>query len=327
MFVDELTITARAGDGGNGVIRWRRENARPLGGPSGGNGGRGGDVYIRAVRDLGLLSAYTGAKEFCAQNGESGGKNSQYGKNGVDLYINVPRGAKVTDQSSGRVFVVEKEGEVQKILIGGQGGLGNEYFKSSTNRSPEQFTPGKSGERSTFYIELSLLVDVGLIGLPNAGKSTLLNALTGAHAKVGAYPFTTLEPHLGEYFGVIFADIPGLIEGANEGKGLGHKFLRHIERTKMLFHCVSLENEDPIGMYGVVRYELEKFSMQLLEKEEWIILTKSDLVSEEKVRESVKAFTAVGNRVFVVSAETADGLKALQDATSQLLSSSKVPLD
>ena len=276
MFVDELTIAAKAGDGGTGVVRWRRERYRPKGGPAGGNGGKGGDVYIRGVRDLSLLSRYTGSKEFRAQNGEDGRGNSQYGKGGDDLYIDVPVGATVTDIERRRVFTVDAEGETQRVLKGGQGGLGNEYFKSSTNRSPLNTTPGERGEEASFRIELKLLVDVGIIGLPNAGKSTLLNALTHARSKVGAYPFTTTEPHLGSLFGYILADIPGLIEGASKGKGLGHKFLRHIERTRMIFHCISLENE-VLGAYETVRKELEGYSTGLLEKKEWIILTKSDL--------------------------------------------------
>lgn len=315
MFVDELTITAKAGKGGDGVVRWRHEKFVPMGGPAGGNGGNGGDVYMRAVRDVGLLAKYTGAKEFCAKDGESGQKRSRHGAGSDDLYIEVPVGATVTEEERGRVYTFLSEGETHKILRGGRGGLGNEHFKSSTNRSPEESTQGRIGEFGTFHIELSLIVDVGIIGLPNAGKSTLLNALTHATAKVGSYPFTTLEPHLGDLHGCILADIPGLIEGASEGKGLGHKFLRHITRTKMIMHCVSLENENPLETYNLVRAELSKFDTALLAKDEWIVLTKTDLVTKEKCAEVQKLFTkAKHTNVFLVSAEAGEGIKELGDS-------------
>lgn len=324
MFVDELEITAKAGNGGPGVVRWRREIREPLGGPAGGNGGNGGDVYMRAVRDLSLLSKYTGSKEFRAENGDSGSRSSRHGKNGEDLYIDVPVGATVKDIERERVYTFETDGEVHKILRGGQGGLGNEYFKSSTNRSPEQSTPGKVGEHGMFTVELSLVVDVGFVGFPNAGKSTLLNALTNTHARVGAYPFTTLEPHLGDLFGFVLADIPGLIEGASEGKGLGHKFLRHIARTKMILHLISLEHEEVLTQYQVIQKELAKFDSKLLLKEEWIVLTKTDLVDEEKITEAVKKVSETGKKVFVVSAETGDGVKKLGDALVNFLRKTEV---
>jgi len=313
MFLDELEIKAAAGRGGDGVVRWRREKSVPLGGPAGGNGGDGGDVYMRAVRDLSLLSKYTGSKEFKALEGTAGAKRSKYGKDGVDLYIDVPVGATVTELERGRVYKFDHEGEIHKILLGGRGGLGNEYFKSSTNRSPEQATLGKKGEKGTFRIELSLLVDVGFLGFPNAGKSTLMNALTNTNARVGAYPFTTVEPHLGELYGYILADIPGLIEGASEGKGLGHKFLRHVTRTKMLLHCVSLENDDVLAAYKTIRNELEKFDPELLKKQEWIILTKSDLVTEEVANAAKLKFEGIEAPILVVSGQNGEGIKGLQD--------------
>lgn len=319
MFVDELHITAQAGRGGNGVVRWRRERSEPLGGPAGGNGGKGGDVYMRAVRDLSLLGKYTGAKEFKAGIGESGGDRNRHGKDGVDIYIEVPVGATVTDVARGRVFHFDREGETHKILIGGRGGLGNEYFKSSTNRSPEQMTEGTSGEHGTFLIELALLVDVGFVGFPNAGKSTLLNALTNSKSRVAAYPFTTTEPHLGDLYGYILADIPGLIEGASEGKGLGHKFLRHIERTKMILHCVSLGEEDVRGRYEKIRAELKAHNPALLEKDEWIILTKSDIALENTTDDVSALQREFEHRVHVVSAETGEGVKELSDALTAYL--------
>ena len=321
MFVDELTITAKAGRGGDGVVRWRREKSIPFGGPAGGNGGKGGDVYMRAVRDLGMLAKYTGAKEFTAENGHAGAKRSKYGRDGEDLYIEVPVGATVTEIERGRVFRFEREGDVHKILLGGRGGLGNEYFKSSTNRSPVESTQGKRGEQGTFHIELSLLVDVGLIGLPNAGKSTLINALTNTHARVGSYPFTTVEPHLGELFGFILADIPGLIEGASEGRGLGHKFLRHVAHTKMLLHCVSLEHEDVVEAYSTIQNELKKYDPTLTKKEEWVVLTKSDLVTEGTTTRAVEAMREFCTKIFVISGEKGEGIKTLSDALVQHLRS------
>jgi GTP-binding protein len=320
MFVDELTIEAKAGHGGDGVVRWRREKSIPFGGPAGGNGGKGGDVYMRAVRDLSLLGKYTGSKIFTAEDGRPGEKRSKYGKDGEDLYIDVPVGATVTERERERTYTFMEEGETHKILLGGRGGLGNEYFKSSTNRSPEEATKGKRAEKGTFIIELSLIVDVGLAGVPNAGKTTLLNALTNTKARVGAYPFTTTEPHLGELYRYIIADIPGLIEGASEGKGLGHKFLRHIARTKMIVHCVSLDEEDPVKTYSMIREELRKFSTELTEKTEWIVLTKSDLAPADKISNTMKALAKItDSQTLVVSAETGEGIKKLSDTLVQFL--------
>lgn len=313
MFVDELEVKAKAGRGGDGVVRWRREKHVAEGGPAGGNGGKGGDVYMRAVRDLSLLSKYTGSKEFAAIDGNAGEKRSKYGRDGEDLYIEVPVGATVTELERGRVYSFFKEGEVHKILQGGRGGLGNEYFKSSTNRAPEESTAGKRGEKGTFLIELSLIVDIGLVGLPNAGKTTILNTITNTNARVGAYPFTTVEPHLGELYGFIIADIPGLIEGASDGKGLGHKFLRHIQRTKMILHCVALSDENPVESYSLIRSELGKYDAALLQKEEWVLLTKSDLVSVEKSAEMLAELKKMCPFTFVVSAETGEGVKEMQD--------------
>ncbi len=315
MFIDELTITAKAGRGGDGVVRWRREKSVPEGGPAGGNGGRGGDVYMRAVRDLSLLSKYTGSKEFDAQPGNPGEKRSKYGFNGEDLYIDVPVGATVTEVERERVYTFSYEGEIHKVLKGGRGGLGNEHFKSATNRAPEESTLGKRGESGTFTIVLSLIVDIGFVGFPNAGKTTMLNALTNTKAKVGSYPFTTVEPHLGELYGFILADIPGLIEGASEGKGLGHKFLKHIERTKMILHCVSLENENPLAQYNAIRSELEKFDPELLKKEEWVLLTKTDALDAEQCAVVAEQFRTQGiTRVYPVSGILMEGVKTLSDA-------------
>lgn len=314
MFVDEIHITAKAGDGGKGVVRWRSEKFKPMSGPAGGNGGRGGDVFVRAVRDLSLLSKYTGSKAFKAEEGQSGRSLSQHGKGSSDLYIDVPVGSKVTDLDRERTIELTEEGQVERILKGGQGGLGNEHFKSSVNRSPEQSTEGRPGEEGRFLIELSLVVDAGLIGVPNAGKSTLINSLTNAGSAIGSYPFTTLEPHLGDFYGYVLADIPGLIEGASKGKGLGHKFLKHVTRTKMLLHLVSLEEKDPLNTYYTILKELSDYDKSLTKKEEWIIFTKKDLISSDKVEGIVKAIDTNKKRVFVISNLTGEGVKELQDA-------------
>jgi GTPase len=319
MFVDELEIFAKAGDGGNGVVRWLRAKFVPKGGPAGGNGGRGGDVYMRAVRDLNMLSKYTGSKEFIAPKGEDGGNKSQYGKGSEDLYIDVPIGSVVTDIERERTYELFEEGTTVRILKGGGGGLGNEHFKSSTNRTPIESTEGGKGEEGRFKIELSLVVDVGLIGLPNAGKSTLLNVFTNADSRVGAYAFTTLEPHLGALYGYTIADIPGLIEGASEGKGLGHKFLRHVTRTKMLLHLVALDNGDPIAAYTTVKNELAKFDVSLTQKEAWIVFTKKDIVDQHTIDAVLKDIDKNENRVFVISAMTGEGVKELRDALVQKL--------
>lgn len=311
MFVDEITLEAKAGRGGDGVVRWRQEKFVDHGGPWGGNGGRGGDIYIRAVRDVGLLSRYTGEKSFKAQNGTPGATQSKHGIHGEDLYIDVPVGSRVTDTTRDRVYQFMVEGETVRVLKGGSGGLGNEHFKSSTNRSPDTATKGRPGEDSILYVELLLAVDVGIIGFPNAGKSTLLNSLTRARSRVGAYPFTTTEPHLGDLYGYILADIPGLIEGASEGKGLGHKFLRHVERTKMLLHCISLEEDDVSVAYESIRNELRAFDETLGLKQEIVVLTKTDLVEHREIERAEATLKKHGVSSICVSAEAGEGLKEL----------------
>jgi len=323
MFVDELEIYAKAGDGGNGVVRWNHAKFVPMGGPSGGNGGNGGDVFVRAVRDLNILSKYTGSKKFVAKNGDAGGNDSMWGKGSNDLYIDVPIGSIITDIERDRVYELFEEGDAKCVLKGGRGGLGNVHFKSSTNRSPIESTEGKKGEESQFKIELSIVADVGFIGLPNAGKSTLLNAFTNTTSKIGAYAFTTLQPHLGNLFGYVLADIPGIIEGAHEGKGLGHKFLRHVTRTKMLLHLVSLEHENPILEYEKVRNELTKFDKSLQEKEEWIIFTKKDLVDQAIIDTVLTSIDTNENRVFVISESDENSIKILRDALVQHLQNLK----
>lgn len=323
MFVDELNIYAKAGNGGNGVVRWRHLKFKPMAGPAGGNGGRGGDVYLRGVRDLNILSKYTGDKKFIAENGQPGRSDSQFGKNGDDLYIDVPVGARVTDLRKQRVFELLEAGQEIKILKGGNGGIGNEQFKTSTNRSPEEHTLGKDGEETDLRIELSIIADVGLVGLPNAGKSTLLNQLTNARSQVGAYAFTTLEPHLGSFYGYTIADIPGLIEGAHTGKGLGDKFLRHVSRTRMLLHLVSLESDDPKKDFLTVKNELANFSSELIAKETWIVLTKKDVVDQARIDEVKNEFDKINNNVIVISEKDSKTIKFLSDKLSAHLQGTK----
>jgi GTPase len=319
MFIDELVIYAQAGKGGDGVTRWRHEKFVPNAGPSGGDGGKGGDVYVEAVRDLGLLSKYVGNPTFKADDGDAGQTGSKDGKNGKDVIIKVPVGSVVTDISRERSYELFTVGQRERIFKGGNGGLGNEHFKSSTNRSPEENTHGRTGESGDVKIELTLVVDVGLIGMPNAGKSTLLNTITNAKSAIGAYPFTTLVPHLGDLYGYVLADIPGLIEGASEGKGLGHTFLRHVTRTKMILHLVELDQEDPINAYQTIRKELASYHKSLTEKEEWIIFTKKDLVNQEKIDSIMQSIDINRNRVFVISAESGEGVAELTKALVQHL--------
>jgi len=266
-FIDEIKIHAEAGRGGDGVVRWRREKFVPKGGPSGGDGGRGGDFYALAVRDLNILYKYKAKKEFSAPRGEDGSNKSLHGKSGDDFFLELPIGSVITKLGDENLSVDEQERwqlleEGQKVLLlkGGYGGFGNEHFKSSTNTTPQQSRTGQEGEKGDFRIELELFADIGLVGLPSAGKSSLLNALTNADAKVGDYAFTTLDPNLGDFYGYVIADLPGLIEGASEGKGLGIKFLKHVKRTKILIHLLSLENPltEIVSVYKTVRKELEK---------------------------------------------------------------------
>ncbi len=322
MFVDEITIYAKAGNGGNGVVRWRHEKFRPMAGPAGGDGGTGGDVVLEAVADMAVLGKYTGNLEFLAGNGEAGQSGSQDGKRGDDSVIKVPAGSVITDIERERVYTLEKAGDRLVILHGGRGGRGNEHFKSSVNRSPQETTPGRHGEEGSFKIEIALTADVGLIGMPNAGKSTLLNSFTNAHSRIGAYPFTTTEPHLGEMYGIIIADIPGIIEGAATGKGLGHKFLRHITRTKTLLHLVALDSADPLKDYYTIRKELSDYDESLAQKTEWIVFTKKDLVNKEFIDSIKKQFDKLENRVFFIDQNDQESLKTLRDALVQSLQKS-----
>jgi len=300
-FVDELTIWAKAGDGGNGIVSWFRFKYVSKGGPAGGDGGKGGDVYFRAVRDLSRLSDYSGNPQFNAENGGPGRRTSKHGADGEDMYVDIPMGSIITNKDTGLKFQMLIENEEVLVLKGGKGGYGNEHFKSSRNVAPEEQTDGDQGESAHFTIELEMLVDLGFVGLPSAGKSSLVNTLTNSQAKVAEYHFTTLEPHLGSLRGFIFADIPGLIKGAAEGKGLGHKFLKHIKRTKALAHLVSLESDTPVEDYETIRAELEAYSEELIQKDEIIILSKTDMVEKEFIDETRKLFEEKYDKPVLIS--------------------------
>jgi len=284
MLVDEVTIKVRAGNGGDGRVSFLHEKFRPKGGPDGGKGGNGGDVYFESIEDVAALNRFRFKKEFAAENGELGGKDRKTGRNGEDLIIKGPVGCILKDLKTEESWELGKVGERILIAKGGKGGRGNWSFRSATNQTPQEYEYGVLGQERELFLELRLIADIGLIGLPSVGKSSLLNELTNASAKVAAYNFTTLEPNLGVMDGLILADLPGLIEGASKGKGLGIKFLKHVKRTKVLVHLISAESEDPLKDYQVVRKELGDYDSELLEKPELILVTKSDLVLGENVK-------------------------------------------
>lgn len=323
-FVDELKIYAKAGDGGNGVIRWRQEKFIPQGGPSGGDGGKGGDVYIEAVRDVSILSKYSHNPEFLGEKGEDGSRKSMHGENGKDITILLPVGSLITNTATGAEYELTSVGQKIKILRGGKGGFGNEHFKASTNTTPYEWTPGKQGEEGDFVIELRLFADLGLVGFPNAGKSSLIQALTNSKSKIGAYAFTTLDPHLGAFYEFVIADIPGIIEGAGTGKGLGIKFLKHISRTKTLVHLISFENEiekegGMMEAYKTIRTELETFDSSLLEKAEFVLLTKTDMISEKVVKDVLKQFSKLKKPVMAVSMFDGEQVKEFEQEILKIL--------
>ncbi len=318
-FIDEIILNACSGAGGNGVVRWAHLHDKPRGGPAGGDGGKGGDVYIRGVRDIAKLSKYRGSNTFTAGRGVDGGGSSLHGKNGEDITIDLPIGSIIKITSTGESIELISEGERFLILSGGSGGYGNEHFKGSRNVAPKEQTNGMSGECSDIYVELRIIADVGLIGFPNTGKSSLLNVLTKAHAKVGNYQFTTLDPNLGDMNGYIIADIPGIIEGASKGKGLGDKFLRHIMRTKILLHCISVDQNSLKNRYSAVRDELGSHSSYLRDKFEVIVLTKTDLITDVELSKLRVEAQKLSDIVFTVSIFDDASVKRLKDGLSKIL--------
>lgn len=309
MFIDEAEITFIGGHGGAGKVAFYPGKKS---GPSGGNGGNGGNVYITATSDLTALRPYTTKKALKAEDGKPGGHQRLFGKNGQDLLVSLPLGSVLIDEVHGAQ--IELNSLDDKILVcqGGLGGRGNFEFRSSTLTTPRFAETGAPGESKHFKIYLKLIADFGLIGLPNSGKSSLLNILTSAHAKVGNYSFTTLEPNLGVFEGKTLADIPGLIEGASKGKGLGVKFLKHIEKTQVLIHCISAESEDPLKDYRIVRNELEVYNQALILKKEIIVLTKADLFPPQVLQEKLNKLQELGAKAITISIYDEKSLNALK---------------
>lgn len=299
MLVDDVTIEVSAGNGGDGISTFSK--VVMTNGPTGGDGGRGGDIIIKGVADLGALRLFRTRKSVRAKNGQQGGQNTKTGANGKPGIINVPVGTIVYNLTTNKKYEITKIGEEITIAEGGNGGFGNFHYRSSRNTSPERSNPGEPGEKISVRLELKLIADIGFVGYPNVGKSSLLNELTNASSRVANYQFTTLEPHLGVYYELILADIPGIIEGAASGKGLGHKFLRHIERTKVLFHFVSADSENPLEDYKIIRAELGEFNSKLLKKPEWIIVSKSDERTPEEIEKIVNILKKENKQVETLS--------------------------
>ena len=332
-FIDEAKIDVVAGDGGNGIASFRREKFIPFGGPDGGDGGRGGSVFAVADRNINTLVDYRFAKLHRARKGEHGRGSDCYGKGADDVHLRMPVGTLIMDVASGeQVTDLIAHGQVALLAKGGKGGLGNIHFKSSTNRSPRQQTDGEQGEERSLKLELKVLADVGLLGMPNAGKSTLITAVSNARPKIADYPFTTLHPNLGVVRvgperSFVIADIPGLIEGAAEGAGLGHQFLRHLQRTGLLLHIVDLapfdEAVDPVAEARAIVGELEKYDPALAEKPRWLVLNKLDMIDQseakQRVADFVKRFEWTGP-VFAISALTRAGCEPLIYAIERYLS-------
>jgi GTP-binding protein len=322
-FVDEAIIKVMSGKGGNGCASFRREKFIPFGGPNGGDGGQGGSVYLVADENLNTLVDFRYQRTHRAKSGENGMGSDCTGKSGEDLSIKVPIGTLVYDEETQELLGdLAQNGQTLKVAIGGRGGLGNTHFKSSINRAPRQFTHGEMGETRALKLELKLLADVGLLGLPNAGKSTLIRAVSAAKPKVADYPFTTLHPNLGvvsvsNYRSFVIADIPGLIEGAAEGAGLGIQFLKHLQRTRVLLHLLDiapLDESDPVVSARQIVKELEKFSPELAEKPRWLVLNKVDLLPEEEAKERCKSIVKKlkwKGPVYIISGLSRQGLQAL----------------
>jgi len=333
-FIDQARITVRGGRGGDGITAFRREKYVPAGGPSGGDGGKGGDVVLIANTNLQTLLDFHYKRLFAAGDGTRGGPNRCTGASSPTLVVPVPCGTEVRDARTGILLGdLTEPGEELLVAMGGRGGLGYAHFLSNRNRAPERHTEGKDGEEWLLQLELKLLAEVGIIGLPNAGKSTLISVLSAARPKIADYPFTTLVPNLGVVRrpsgdGTVFADIPGLIEGAAAGAGLGHDFLRHIERTKLLVHLLDASSEDVVADLAVVEKELNSYGHGLPEKPRLVVLNKADVLDESAQRERLAAVEACGvgaawvrKRPLLISAATAKGLDPLREAVWQQLDS------
>lgn len=317
-FIDHAEIEVKAGDGGDGIVAFRREKYVPAGGPSGGNGGRGGSVIFEAAENLQTLLDFRYARIFKAEDGKRGGPNKCTGASADDLIVQVPVGTIIYDQETEEIVgdLIE-HGQKIRVAEGGKGGLGNHCFLTNQNRAPELALPGRPGEHRFLRLELKLLAEVGIIGLPNAGKSTFISSVSSAKPKIADYPFTTLVPNLGVVRkptgdGTVFADIPGLIEGASEGIGLGHDFLRHIERTRVLLHLIDVTAEEAIANYETIKHELEAYGRGLAERPEIVALNKIDAMDEESIRiikEELK--TKIGREIYTISAVAKKGLEEL----------------
>jgi GTP-binding protein len=345
-FVDYVKLSVKAGDGGHGCISFMRTKENPFGGPDGGDGGRGGSIYLEATADLATLIDLKMEPYVVAKRGSNGGGKNCSGRSGKDIILRVPLGTVVTDDATGEELGdLSVEGQRLLVARGGDGGRGNQHFATSTNKAPRKADNGWPGEERTIILELKVIADVGLVGLPNAGKSTLLARLTDAHPRIAAYPFTTLSPNLGVFLGpntglaLTLADIPGLIEGAHTGAGLGHRFLRHIERTRVLLHLVAPEAgtdeegnmtmadarpETLLYAYDLVRNELDSYSERLLQKPTIVCLTKCDLIDAEEVEAAREAFARERDVELVpISAETGEGI----DVLGRLVEDAIVKLD
>lgn len=325
-FVDEARITVQAGKGGNGCVSFRREKFIPKGGPDGGDGGRGGDVILRASPRLLSLYDFRLQRSYAAENGQNGSGRQRHGRNGADLYLDLPVGTLVFAlRESGEELVADlsEPGMETVVARGGRGGKGNEHFKSATMRAPRFAQPGEGGQALTLRLELKILADAGLLGLPNAGKSTFISRVSAARPKIAPYPFTTLSPNLGVMLGgpddekrLVIADIPGLIEGAHEGQGLGHRFLKHIERTRFLVHIMSIEDvslEDPWAGFALVNNELVRFDARLGERPQVRVINKIDLAAPETLAALRERAAQDGMEVFFISALTGEGVEAVAD--------------
>lgn len=328
-FVDEVKIHVKAGDGGRGCVSFRREKFVPMGGPDGGDGGNGGDIWFRVDNELGTLLDFRYKVHYKAESGGHGMGKKMHGKGGEDLFIRVPPGTLIHDAETGELLADLTEPDQQILLLkGGMGGRGNARFVTSTNRAPRHAQPGTPGEERSLRLELKLLADVGLVGMPNAGKSTLISAVSAARPKIADYPFTTLVPNLGVvryggYKTFVMADIPGLIKGASEGHGLGTRFLKHVERTDLFLHLLDLselQSGDPLENFEAINRELRRHKPELLEKTQLVILSKMDITEvRSRAQEVLPWFAARGYRVFTISAVTGEGLKELVTAIGQEL--------